>query len=113
MKAGDSRTYEALAAGALVFVDYTESFEAIPHPLLNGTHLFIYYHDYLETLAPLLDYYLSHEAEREAIALAGYNHLLKYHRAENRLDYALSKAMPHIKAHLGEPLNSIAKHPYS
>lgn len=96
-----------------MFVDYTESFEAIPNPLLNGTHLFVYYHEHLESIAPLLDYFLEHEAEREAIAVAGYNHLLRFHRAENRLDYVLSKSLPYVKQHSGEPLNTIAKHPYN
>ena len=111
---GDSRTFEALSTGALVFVDYTESLqELIPHPFVNGTHLIVYYHGEYDTLGKLIEYYLEHAEEREAIARSGYMHVMNYHRAEHRLDYVLDKALPYVKAHAHEPRNTVAYHPYA
>ena len=61
----------------------------IPFPFKDReTAVFI--KDDLSNLQELLEYYLSHDKEREKIAQAGHEHLLKYHTCERRALYMLS-----------------------
>jgi hypothetical protein len=43
----------------------------------------------LSNLRELLEYYLSHDDERKAIAQAGHEHLMKYHTNKKRVQYML------------------------
>ncbi|KAH8092321.1 glycosyl transferase [Aureococcus anophagefferens] len=65
---GDFRTFEALASGALIFVDEMYAF------------------------AEKLAYYLARPDEAAKIAAAGLKHALKYHRAVSRMDWVLRSA---------------------
>jgi hypothetical protein len=46
--------------------------------------------DDLSNFNELLEYYLSHDDERNAIAMAGHEHLMKYHTCKQRTMYMLS-----------------------
>ncbi|KAL7533084.1 hypothetical protein ACHAWF_004330 [Thalassiosira exigua] len=87
---GDSRLWEALLSGALVFVDQMVILDLLPHPFEDGKHL-IYYDPHNETaFAQLLSYYVDNEDEARAIGLAGYRHTLDYHMTTSRVTYILT-----------------------
>ena len=86
---GDSRTWEAFANGALVFVD--KMYIPMAHPLVDGEHC-IFYEMSESGLAKLehrILYFLENPAQAEAIARAGHEFTMKYHRASNRIDEIL------------------------
>ena len=88
---GDHRTWEALANGALVFVDET-SFP-LRHPFIDGKHL-IYYEPSDQGLMELWKQVrffmepINHNHARE-IAMNGHKFAMKYHRTANRIDEIL------------------------
>jgi len=90
---GDSRTWEALASGALVMVDHLEC--PLPHPLIDGVH--VVYYDPMDKDAFLktLKHYLDRPDEARRIGLQGYVHALQHHRTVNRADYLLHAALFH------------------
>jgi hypothetical protein len=88
---GDSRLWEALASGALVFVDRMRG--NIPYALRDRHEVVIYsVFDYQE-MHRLVIYYLMHPLEAQRIARAGYRAALRRHRPVNRVDYALTVAL--------------------
>jgi len=87
---GDFRTFEALASGALVFVD--EMYVPHPRPFRDGEHVIVYDNSDQPAFEAKLKYYLEHPREAERIAAAGLKHALRYHRAVSRLDYVLRSA---------------------
>ena len=88
---GDFRTFEALASGALVFVD--EMYTPHPRPFVDGEHVVVYDNSDPEAFFEKLDYYLSHPQEAQKLAAAaGLRHALRYHRAVSRLDFVLRSA---------------------
>ena len=102
---GDFRTFEALASGALVFVD--EMYVPHPRPFVDGQHVVVYDNSDEAGFAAKLDYYLARPDEAAAIAAAGLKHALTYHRAVSRLDFALRSAHE-LKSFADE-----ATHPYT
>ena len=87
---GDFRTFEALASGALVFVD--EMYTPHPRPFVDGEHVVVYDNSDPDAFFQKLDYYLSHPLEAQKLAAAGLRHALRYHRAVSRLDFVLRSA---------------------
>lgn len=85
---GDSRTWEALANGALVFVDRTYT----PHrfPLVNKEHIIEYNRFDLGSLREKIEYYLAHPEEAGVIAAQGYCYAMQQHRAQHRIDDMLA-----------------------
>lgn len=88
---GDHRTWEAFASGAFVFVD--RMFTPLVHPLIDGEHCIFY--DIsgpgFDLLQEKIRYYIDKPSEAAAIAKAGYNFTMKYHRTSNRIDEILEK----------------------
>lgn len=86
---GDHRTWEALASGALVFVD--RMFTPMPHPLIDGKHCIFYDISLsgLDYLKQQIIFYLANPDKAVGIAKAGYEHAMKYHRTSNRIDNIL------------------------
>lgn len=86
---GDHRTWEAFANGALVFVDRTLT--PLRHSLIDREHCIFY--DLsdrgLQILKHKIFYYLRNPEEAEAIAKAGHDFAMKYHRTSNRIDEML------------------------
>lgn len=72
---GDYRTYEALASGALVMVDY--NIVPIMYPFIHKKHI-IYYKN-MKELEDYINYYLEHPEERNKIAQCGYEYAIKHH----------------------------------
>ena len=87
---GDFRTFEALASGALIFVD--EMYVPHPRPFVDGEHVVVYDNSDEAAFAEKLAYYLAHPDEAAKIAAAGLKHALKYHRAVSRMDWVLRSA---------------------
>jgi hypothetical protein len=87
---GDFRLWEALASGALVFVD--PLFVPHPHPLLHEEHVIYFSNHNQADLIAKLDYYLQHSDEANRIARNGYLHSMKFHRTVSMMDYVLRTA---------------------
>jgi len=87
---GDFRFFEAVAPGALVFVD--EMYVPHPRPFRHGEHLVVFDNSDQAEFVRLLEYYLEHPAEARRIARNGLRHALRYHRAVSRMDYVLRSA---------------------
>ena len=85
---GDSRLWEALAAGALVFVD--RMYAPIENPLLDGEHVLFYdlTDEGLEVLERKIIHHLGSagEADRQRIAGQGRAFVLAHHRSIDRVD---------------------------
>lgn len=88
---GDSRLWEAMSSGCLVFVD--RMLTPIKNPLIDGEHL-IYYDLTDQGLGKLYEqilYFLNHEDERINIAREGYEFVKKYHTSIRRIDHILDE----------------------
>ena len=81
---GDFRLMEAFASGALIFVDHM--YVPRPHPLLHGKHIVYYDNNNKTDLFEQLDFYRTELETSRRIAVAGYLHAMKYHRAANLMD---------------------------
>jgi hypothetical protein len=93
---GDFRFCEAIASGALIFVD--DMFVPRVNPFLHGKHI-IYYNNHNKTdLFEKLDFYRNHFEESKKIALRGYLHAMKYHRAANLIDYVFRTVHTYLLA---------------
>lgn len=86
---GDHRTWEAFANGALVFID--EMYTPLAHPLIAGKHCIFYdlSDSGLSRLEHRILYFLENPDQAEAIAKAGHDFTMKYHRTSNRIDEIL------------------------
>ena len=87
-----------MASGALVFVDHM--YVPRPSPFIHGAHLVFYDNNNRTSLTELLDYYRSHKELSRRVAVTGYIHAMRYHRAANLIDYVfrtlhLSELMTH------------------
>lgn len=60
----------------------------VPNDFEDGVHA-VYFKEDLSDLREKIDYFLSHDDEREKIAEAGHIHLMKYHTNKARADYFL------------------------
>ena len=87
---GDSRLWEALASGALVFVD--RLLAPIQNPLRDGDHLVFYdlTDEGLATLEQKIARYLSDEGERQRIGRQGREFVLAHHRSIDRVSEIIS-----------------------
>jgi glycosyltransferase involved in cell wall biosynthesis len=74
------RVFEALASGSMLLTDRAEG-SGLAELFEDRRHLVIYDESDLETLAA---YYLEHEPEREAIAAAGRQEVLRRHTYDHR-----------------------------
>jgi hypothetical protein len=80
------RYFEIVGMGTMLLSDAPETL--IPNDFEDRRHA-VYCKPDLRDLEALIRYYLSEEAEREAIAAGGRAHLLKYHTCERRAEYFL------------------------
>ena len=85
----DSRTWEALCSGALVFID--RMCQPIENPLVEGKHVIFYDLDEagLKELEEKILYYLNHDEERERIGSQGREFVLTHHRSINRVNHII------------------------
>jgi hypothetical protein len=90
---GDNRTWEAMASGALVFLDRC----SIPTPdwPVDGQHCCHYDAADPASVDAAIGralYYLKNDAGRERVAAAGYRFVRERHRAVNRVRYMLGRS---------------------
>lgn len=69
----------------------------IPENFEEGKQV-VYCQDDLSDLVPLCNYYLKHDAKREAIARAGMSNLMAHHTDTARAKYLLKHLQPLVKA---------------
>lgn len=69
---------------------------AIPNDFISGEHI-VHCQQDLSDLVDICDYYLKHEVERERIALAGHQHLLKYHTDIARAKFVIDTVQHRLK----------------
>jgi hypothetical protein len=88
---GDARTWEALASGALLFVDRLHA--PIANPLIDEQHLVFYdlTDEGLATLEEKIVHYLGHEGERARLGTRGRDFVMAHHRSINRVDRIISE----------------------
>ena len=65
------------------------------HPLIDKKHIVYFSNANKTDLWDKIDYYRNHIDETRRIAVAGYLHAMKFHRAVNLIDYILRTA--HVK----------------
>ena len=80
------RYFEIAAFRTMLISDPPET--VIPNDFVDRQHA-VYCKRDLSDLEKLVRHYLHEDAEREAIANAGYEHLVKYHTCERRAEYFL------------------------
>ncbi|MFC1514296.1 glycosyltransferase [Candidatus Omnitrophota bacterium] len=82
------RIFEVMACGSFLLTSRIKD-GSLERLFTNGKHLVIYRND--RQLLELVEYYLGHAAEREAIARAGYELVISrhsfYHRVQTMLNY--------------------------
>lgn len=92
------RTFEVMGCGAFLLTCCTPS-----HEYLFENHKHLVWSDSPEATVELVNYYLSHDSERQAIAAAGRAEVLRRHTYEHRLD-ELEKALnPHLIRRISGP----------
>ncbi|KAJ8601912.1 hypothetical protein CTAYLR_002704 [Chrysophaeum taylorii] len=88
---GDFRLFEAMSSGALVFVD--KMLTPYHHPLIDGRHLVYYDNENRSDFLAKLDHALRHPRWARTVALRGFAHVLKHHRAVSWVDYILRTSL--------------------
>jgi O-antigen biosynthesis protein len=82
------RTFEVMGSGAFLL---TNDIPAIHDLFIDGKHL-VTYKDHDDMIAKAR-YYIEHDAEREAIAKAGFDEVCTKHTIKHRVDEMLSRSM--------------------
>jgi spore maturation protein CgeB len=82
------RYWEVPAVGAFMISQKPQI--VIPNNFEEGKHV-AWCSDSLDDLIEKIDYYLSHESEREKIAAQAQEHLMKYHLNTSRAAFLLEK----------------------
>lgn len=80
------RCFEAMATGSLLLTDRISHIDEL---FEDKKHLVFY--DSLDDMVEKAKYYLAHDIEREEIAQAGYEHVMKNHTMQKRVDVILSE----------------------
>jgi len=96
-KNGDSRTWEAMSSGALVFMDITDM--PTENYFEHGKHCFKFDAFCIKSINKAIEKakeMLENNKLRQKIALEGYNHTKKYHSSLSRVDF-LYRAIQAVK----------------
>lgn len=81
------RNFEVMATGSFLLTSYLPDFEDLG--LIDGKHLVLF--KSMDECVEKTKYYLDHDAEREAIAQAGYEHVIKNHTIQRRVSRILEE----------------------
>lgn len=82
------RVFETLGTGSFLLTDRVSYIEEL---FEDKKHLVLY--DGLDDMIEKAKYYLAHDEERNAIAQAGYEHVIANHTIQNRVDVIISEFM--------------------
>lgn len=80
------RVFETLGSGSFLLTDRCNTIEEL---FQDGKHLVLY--DDLDDMVKKAHYYLEHDEEREAIAKAGYEEVMKNHTIDTRVNRMLEE----------------------
>jgi hypothetical protein len=80
------RTFEVMGSGSFLMTNWIPTIEEL---FEDGKHLVLYRS--LEEMVDKAKYYLDHDEERERIAQAGYEEVMKRHTIQHRVDVILSE----------------------
>ena len=80
------RVFEVMATGSFLLTNWVPTIEEL---FEDGKHLVLYRS--LDEAVDKAKYYLSHDEEREKIAQAGYEHVLKNHTIQHRVNVILTE----------------------
>ena len=94
------RLMEAMSSGALIFVDYMHVHR--PHPLIENKHIVYYDNENKTDLFEKLDLYRRNARMSRSVALQGYVHSMKYHRAASLMDYVFRSVHIQMAINAGE-----------
>lgn len=95
------RTFEALGTGSFLLTSWIPTIEEV---FEDGKHLVLYRS--LDEMIDKAKYYLEHDEERERIAQAGYEEVLKKHTIQHRINVILDEFMKSIKKEVMEVVNA-------
>lgn len=82
------RTFEVMATGSFLLTSWIPTIEDL---FEDGKHLVLYRSN--EEMIDKAKYYLAHDEEREKIAQAGHEEVMKNHTIQNRVDVILNEFM--------------------
>ncbi len=82
------RNFEVMATGSFLLTNWILTIEDL---FEDGKHLVLYHSE--DEMIDKAKYYLAHDEEREKIAMAGYEEVMKNHTIQNRMDVMLSEFM--------------------
>lgn len=83
------RIFEGMACGKLVITDRLNDSKKLHELFQEGKEIIFY--DSLEDLADKINYYTEHTEERETIAAAGMNKVLKYHTSDHVVEELINE----------------------
>lgn len=86
------RTFEVMGSKSLLLTDRCATIEEL---FQDGKHLVLY--DSMEEMVKKARYYIEHDDEREAIAQAGYEEVMKKHTIDHRVSVMLDKINELVK----------------
>jgi glycosyltransferase involved in cell wall biosynthesis len=75
------RCFESMASGSMLLTDRISSIEEL---FKDGKHCVMY--DNMDDMVEKAKYYIAHDEERERIAQAGYDEVIKNHTIDKRID---------------------------
>ena len=87
------RRFEAPCYSGLVMSDNMPILT--PYPFKDGEHI-VYFKNSLQGLIGMIEYFLTHDGDRQRIGKAGMEHCMKYHTTEARAKYFLEKIEENI-----------------
>ncbi len=84
------RVYETLGRGGFIIHPYIKGMD---EHFEDGKHLVFYEYGDFEQLKKLIDYYMEHDTEREAIRLSGHKHVKENHTYKNRWETIIKEVL--------------------
>jgi len=83
-----TRLFELVGSGGLALINRYPCYNGLDQLGIDGTH-FVTYDESLDDAVNKMDYYITHDEEREKIAKTGHEHFLNNHTYKHRLDKIL------------------------
>ena len=91
---GDTRTWEAFSREPLVFIDKIPIPQ--PNPMIAGKHYIEIDVSNMENMIKQATELLKDEPERTRIAKAGYDHAVRYHSSQARVNYVMDEIIKRL-----------------
>jgi len=92
---GDTRTWEAFSRGPLVFIDQIPIPQS--NPMIAGEHYIKIDVSNIENMIKQANELLKDEPGRARIAKAGYDHAVRYHSSQARVNYVMDEIIKRLQ----------------